>query len=57
MPAWREMGSPQYPRPDQLEILRRRADIPPPQIARIGADRKLTIELPPEGVALVEFMK
>lgn len=55
MPAWRAMGSPQYPRPDQLAALRNAAQIPPPGKARLGTDRKLVLELPPEGVALVEF--
>lgn len=55
MPAWRAMGSPQYPLPGQLAELRRRADIAPPETLRVGRDRKLTIDLPPEGVALLEF--
>jgi xylan 1,4-beta-xylosidase len=55
MSAWRAMGSPQYPRRDQLEALRKAAEIPPAKAMRLGSDSKLTLELPPEGVALVEF--
>jgi xylan 1,4-beta-xylosidase len=57
MPAWRAMGSPQYPRREQLEALRKAADVPAPQTLRLGADRKLILDLPPEGVALVEFAR
>jgi xylan 1,4-beta-xylosidase len=49
------MGSPQYPRRDQLEALRKAAEIPPAKAMRLGSDSKLTLELPPEGVALIEF--
>lgn len=55
MPAWREMGSPQYPKPDQLALLRKRADIAPPETLRLSKDRKLQLRLPPEGVALLEL--
>ena len=55
MPAWREMGSPQYPKPDQLALLRKRAEIAPPETLRLGKDRKLQLRLPPEGVALLEL--
>jgi xylan 1,4-beta-xylosidase len=55
MSAWRAMGSPQYPRRDQLEALRKAAEIPPAKAMRLGSDSKLTLELPPEGVALIEF--
>jgi xylan 1,4-beta-xylosidase len=55
MPAWREMGSPQYPKPGQLELLCQRADIPPPATLRVDATRQISIDLPPEGVAFVEL--
>ena len=32
MPVWRAMGSPQYPTPEQIALLRQRADIPPPRL-------------------------
>jgi xylan 1,4-beta-xylosidase len=56
MPAWRQMGSPQYIKPEQIQALRQRAEIPPPSTLRLDASRKLTLDLPPEGVALVELV-
>ncbi len=54
-PAWRAMGSPLYPSRDQLSALRAAAELPPPVRARLGRERDLTIDLPPEGVALIEL--
>ena len=54
MPAWRAMGSPQYPTPVQLDALRQRADIPPATTFRLDRNSQVTLELPPEGVALLE---
>lgn len=56
MPAWREMGSPQYPTLAQIALLRQRADIAAPEKARLDARGRITLELPPEGVALIEFI-
>ncbi|MBC2663526.1 hypothetical protein H7F50_17430 [Novosphingobium flavum] len=55
MPAWRKMGSPQYPSPAQMEALRRASDIPEASSLRLGRGGSLTLELPPEGVALIEI--
>ena len=55
MPAWRAMGSPQYPRPDQIAQLRRSAEIAPPVTMRLDAASRLLLDLPPEGVALIEM--
>jgi xylan 1,4-beta-xylosidase len=55
MPAWRAMGSPQYPKPEQIGELRRRADIAPPKVMRLDQARKLMLDLPAEGVALIEM--
>lgn len=55
MPAWRAMGSPQYLTVAQRAELRRAAEIAPPTIARLGAGGSLNIDLPPEGVALIEL--
>ena len=55
MPAWRQMGSPQYPSQKQLAMLRQASDIPPASIGRVGQDGVIRIELPPEGVALIEI--
>jgi xylan 1,4-beta-xylosidase len=56
MPAWRSMGSPQYPTPDQIALLRQRAEIAPPQLVKLDAARRVGLELPPEGVALLELI-
>ena len=56
MPAWREMGSPQYLKPEQLNVLRQRAEIPPPTMMKLNATRQITFDLPPEAVALVELV-
>ena len=55
MPTWRAMGSPQYIKPDQLKLLRQRAEIPPPQMLKLNNARQVTLDLPPEGVALLEL--
>jgi hypothetical protein len=44
---------PQYPRPDQIELLRRRADIVPATTLKLDAAHQLVFDLPPEGVALL----
>jgi xylan 1,4-beta-xylosidase len=56
LPAWRELGSPQYIKPDQLKLLRQRAEIAPPQQLRLDTAQQLILELPPEGVALIELI-
>jgi xylan 1,4-beta-xylosidase len=55
MPAWRRMGSPQYPSEAQLAELRRAAEVAPPVTMRLGESGRLSLDLPPEGVALVEI--
>ncbi|HEX7854177.1 MAG TPA: hypothetical protein VF503_10820 [Sphingobium sp.] len=55
MPAWRTMGSPQYPKPDQIAQLRRSAEIAPPVLMRLDRNASLVLDLPPEGVALLEL--
>jgi xylan 1,4-beta-xylosidase len=55
MPAWREMGSPKYITLEQMQVLRRRAEIPPPTLMKLDAACKVALDLPPEGVALVEL--
>lgn len=54
-PAWRAMGSPQYPSIEQLHSLRIAADIAPATHMRLDRYSRLSLELPPEGVALIEF--
>ena len=54
-PAWRALGSPQYPTRSQLETIRQAAEIAAPEMKRLNEGGELTIELPPEGVALIEL--
>jgi xylan 1,4-beta-xylosidase len=54
LPAWRAMGSPQYLKPEQVAKLRAAADIAPPVRARLDSSSSLSLDLPPEGVALIE---
>lgn len=55
MPAWRKMGSPQYPTVGQMADLRRAADLASPERRRLDGDGVVTVELPPEGIALLEL--
>ncbi|HUV68791.1 MAG TPA: hypothetical protein VMW15_03960 [Terracidiphilus sp.] len=59
VPAWKAMGSPRYPSPDQIKQLVAAAELPAPQIQPIqpGEPSRFTITLPPNGVALLEFEK
>jgi xylan 1,4-beta-xylosidase len=57
LPAWRAMGSPQYPTRAQLAQIRRAAELAPPEVHKLGAGDELVLELPPEGVALIELGK
>jgi xylan 1,4-beta-xylosidase len=49
------MGSPQYLKPGQIELLRQRAEIPAPTVLKLDREAALTLVLPAEGVALLEL--
>jgi xylan 1,4-beta-xylosidase len=57
VPAWKSMGSPQYPSREQLAKLRAAAELPTPESHPLtGAEpEELVIMLPADGVALLEF--
>ena len=55
MPAWRRMGSPPLPTQAQLAQLRAAAEIAAPVAMRLGVGGALSLDLPPEGVALIEL--
>lgn len=57
LPAWREMGSPQYIKPEQIQVLRQRAEIPQATVLKLDASRQVQLDLPPEGVALIELIQ
>ena len=57
LPAWKAMGSPQYPSRDQLIQLRKSAELPPPETRTLQGTEpeEISIHLPPNGVAILEF--
>jgi xylan 1,4-beta-xylosidase len=56
VPKWREMGSPKYPSASQIAELRSAAELPKPESRALQGD-ELSIELPPNGIALLEFAR
>jgi xylan 1,4-beta-xylosidase len=56
-PAWRKLGSPQYPTPAQMDQIRSSAEIAAPEMRRLGKGGTLSVDLPPEGVALIELVE
>lgn len=54
-PLWREMGSPVYPTREQLARIRASAEIAPAEVRRLPSEGPLLIDLPPEGIALIEL--
>ena len=56
---WKALGSPKYPSSNQVAKLREAAELPPPEIRSLSREspQNLQIQLPPNGVALLEFDK
>jgi xylan 1,4-beta-xylosidase len=50
------MGKPKYPTQAQLQNLRRAAELPAPEENSVK-DGKITLQLPPDGLALIEIAK
>ncbi|WP_380879344.1 beta-xylosidase [Sphingomonas sp. DBB INV C78] len=55
LPRWRALGSPQYPTRTQVEEIRKAAELAPPEQRRLDRNAGLLIDLPAEGVALIEI--
>jgi xylan 1,4-beta-xylosidase len=57
IPKWREMGSPKYPTTNQISELRNAAELPKPDVQALeqNGTPEFSIELPPNGIALLEF--
>ena len=55
-PAYDSMGRPKYPTRQQIAQLRDAARVPPAEELTVGDD-KFTIEVPPEGLALIELRR
>lgn len=53
-PAYAKMGSPQYPTKNQIEGLRKAADLPAPE-TRLLKNGELTLTLPAQGLAVIEL--
>ena len=54
-PEWRRLGSPQYPTVSQIEQIRQSAELSEPTTMTLNKKGELLLELPPEGIALVEL--
>jgi xylan 1,4-beta-xylosidase len=54
--AYAAMGKPAYPTRAQIDALRKAAELPAPEMKSLQHG-KLTIELPPQGLALIEIRK
>ena len=54
-PKWRALGSPRYPSQQQIAQIRAAAELPAPERRPLGTGGTLTLDLPPEGVALIEL--
>jgi xylan 1,4-beta-xylosidase len=53
-PAYGKMGSPRYPTRAQIKELRSATELPPPE-SRDLMNGRLTLTIPPEGLALIEL--
>ncbi len=52
--VWKKMGSPNYPTKAQIEALRKASETGPPEVRPIR-DGRLTLTIPPMGLAVVEI--
>jgi xylan 1,4-beta-xylosidase len=59
IPKWRDMGSPKYPSANQIADLRSAAELPKPETRILGQaeNQEFSLELPPNGIALLEFAR
>lgn len=55
LPAWRALGSPQYMTRSQLDEVRASAELGDPEVHTLGENGEIALELPPEGIALLEL--
>ena len=53
--AYQKMGSPEYPTVQQILELKRASALPEPELENLNGDSEITLSLPPNGVALLEF--
>jgi xylan 1,4-beta-xylosidase len=55
-PAWRALGSPKYPSREQVETIKKAADIAEPEIRKLDRNGRIALDIPAEGVALIELV-
>jgi xylan 1,4-beta-xylosidase len=53
-PAYEKMGSPAYPTGQQIGELKRASELAPAETVAVSSKGELTVEIPPNGIALVE---
>jgi len=56
LPAYEKMGSPTYPTAAQLQSLRKSSELPAPEKQELK-NGKLTVTIPPNGLAVIELRK
>jgi xylan 1,4-beta-xylosidase len=52
--AWKDIGSPTYPTREQIADLKKRTQLPPPELLAISK-QAVSLSVPPNGIALLEF--
>lgn len=57
IPKWQTMGSPKYPSAQQIAELRSAAELPAPEQRTLAAGEELALDLPPNGIALIEVVR
>lgn len=55
-PEWRALGSPKYLSRDQADKIRKAADIAAPESRKLDRDCRIVLDIPAEGVALIELV-
>jgi xylan 1,4-beta-xylosidase len=53
--AYEAIGSPAYPTPQQIEDLKRRSELAASEQIRVSAEGRISLTIPPNGVALIEL--
>ena len=54
--TWKAMSEPNFPSPNQQEVLRQAAQLPPPEIEEVAANGPaVTLELQPHALSLIEI--
>ncbi len=57
VPKWQELGSPPYPSEIQIAALRSAAELPEAEMRPLGENGEFAMELPADGIALLEITR